>query len=60
MQKEFSKTEKGKNTIAEIPMKRAAALDELDGCLLFLTSNNASSYMRGAIIEMDGGWATIK
>jgi 3-oxoacyl-[acyl-carrier protein] reductase len=60
MQKEFGKTEEGKKTVAEIPMKRAAALDELDGCLLFVASNNASSYMTGAIIEMDGGWATIK
>lgn len=60
MQKEFGKTEEGRKTVAEIPMKRAAALDELDGCLLFVASNNASSYMTGAIIEMDGGWATIK
>ncbi|MGI9568919.1 MAG: SDR family oxidoreductase [Desulfobulbia bacterium] len=59
MQKEFGKTEEGKKTIAEIPLKRAAGLDELDGCLLFMASNNASSYMTGAIVEMDGGWATI-
>ena len=60
MQKEFGKTEEGKKTVAEIPMKRAAELDELDGCLLFMASNNASSYMTGAIVEMDGGWSTIK
>ena len=60
MQKEFGTTEEGKKTVAEIPMKRAAALDELSGCLLFMAPNNASSYMTGAIVEMDGGWATIK
>ena len=59
MQKEFGETEEGKKTIAEIPLKRAAGLDELDGCLLFMASNNASSYMTGAIVEMDGGCATI-
>ena len=60
MQREFAKTEEGKRTRAEIPMKRAAELEELDGCLLFLASNNASSYMTGGIVEMDGGWSTIK
>ena len=41
-------------------MRRAAVLDELDGCLLFMVSNTASSYMAGSIVEMDGGWAAIK
>ena len=53
------KTEEGKKTVAEIPMKRAATLEELDGCLLLLASNNASSYMTGATVEIDGGWATL-
>lgn len=59
MQIEFGKTDEGKKTVAQIPMKRAADLEELDGCLLFMASNRASSYMTGAIVEMDGGWATI-
>ena len=59
MQKEFVKTEEGKKTVAEIPMKRAAALEELDGCLLLMASNEASSYMTGATVEIDGGWATL-
>lgn len=59
MQREFGKTEEGKKTVAQIPMKRAAELEELDGCLLMLASNKASSYMTGATIEIDGGWATL-
>ncbi|CAM2754023.1 acetyoacetyl CoA reductase [Legionella steigerwaltii] len=53
---EFLKTEDGKKAIKSVPYKRAAELEELDGCILLLASN-ASSYMSGTIIKVDGGLA---
>jgi NAD(P)-dependent dehydrogenase (short-subunit alcohol dehydrogenase family) len=39
-------------------MGRAGELHELDGALLFLASE-ASSYVTGQIITVDGGWTAV-
>lgn len=40
------------------PMGRAGELEELDGVLLFL-AGDASSFVTGQIIHVDGGWTAI-
>jgi NAD(P)-dependent dehydrogenase (short-subunit alcohol dehydrogenase family) len=39
-------------------MGRPGAVNELDGVLLFLASD-ASSYVTGQVIVVDGGWTIV-
>ena len=51
---DFFKTEDGQSYIKSIPMNRLGLESELDGLLLLLASD-ASSFMTGSIIPVDGG-----
>lgn len=50
----FWETDAGKAMIKRIPQRRLGQLSELDGPLLLLASE-ASSYMTGSVIAVDGG-----
>lgn len=56
MVKAFLETDDGKKAVTSVPMKRAADLSELEGLMVFLASN-ASSYMSGSLLMIDGGLA---
>ena len=51
---DFFDTEEGQSYIKSIPMRRLGLESELDGILLLLASD-ASSFMTGSIIPVDGG-----
>ena len=51
---DFFGTEEGQGYISKIPMKRLGLESELDGALLLLASD-ASSFMTGSVITVDGG-----
>ena len=51
---DFFATEEGQGYISKIPMKRLGLEFELDGALLLLASD-ASSFMTGSVITVDGG-----
>ncbi|MET0391277.1 MAG: glucose 1-dehydrogenase [Polyangiales bacterium] len=52
--REFFGTEPGKQMIKRIPQRRLGELGDLDGPLLLLASD-ASRYMTGAVVPVDGG-----
>ncbi len=47
-------TPRGQAMVQRIPMRRIGDADELSGALLLLASD-ASSYMTGSVITVDGG-----
>lgn len=51
---EFFESDAGRALVKRIPVRRPGRLDELDGPLLLLASD-ASSYMTGSVIAVDGG-----
>ena len=50
----FWQSEAGKKMIGRIPKRRLGDLQDLDGPLLLLASD-ASAYMNGSVVEVDGG-----
>ena len=54
LNKKYFDTNEGKEMVKLIPQKRIGSADELDGALLLLYSD-ASSFMTGSIIRVDGG-----
>lgn len=51
---DFFATDAGANLVRRVPQRRLGKLEDLDGPLLLLSSD-ASAYMTGSIIAVDGG-----
>lgn len=47
---------RGNTIVAQTPMKRMGRADELIGCLLWLVSDEAASFVTGTVIAVDGGF----
>ena len=56
MNEEFLTSERGQEYVARFPPRRVGELHELTGPLLLLASD-ASSYMTGVALPVDGGHA---
>lgn len=54
MNREFFATEAGAALVQRLPQRRLGQAEELDGALLLLASN-ASAYITGAVLAVDGG-----
>ena len=51
---EFVESDQGKSMLKRMPQRRLGDLAELSGALLLLASD-ASSYMTGSVVTVDGG-----
>ncbi|MCL5267448.1 MAG: SDR family oxidoreductase [Bacteroidetes bacterium] len=51
--------ERRKSIFNHTPMARYGEPDELSGAMIWLASNNASSFVTGAIIPVDGGFTSM-
>lgn len=54
MNRDFLKSEAGQGMIKQVPQRRAGQPEDLDGALLLLASD-ASRYITGSVIVVDGG-----
>ena len=54
MNRQFFATQAGQRLIKRIPQRRLGQVDDLDGALLLLASD-ASRYITGSVITIDGG-----
>lgn len=50
-------TDRTKKIIAATPMGRFGKVEELNGCLLFLLDSEASGFITGTVIAIDGGFS---
>jgi NAD(P)-dependent dehydrogenase (short-subunit alcohol dehydrogenase family) len=57
--RDYFETDAGKRMLQRIPQKKLGAIDDLLGPLLLLASD-ASRYMTGSVISVDGGHAVSK
>ncbi len=58
-QEDGSYTERGGQIIGHTPMERFGKPDELAGAVVWLASNQASSFVTGQNIAVDGGFASV-
>ena len=57
MDKDGNFTDRSKKILSQTPMDRFGEKQELIGTLLFLASNEASGFVNGVIIPVDGGFS---
>jgi NAD(P)-dependent dehydrogenase (short-subunit alcohol dehydrogenase family) len=54
-----SYTERGRQIIGHTPMARFGSADELQGVVVWLASQRASSFVTGQNIAVDGGFSAM-
>jgi NAD(P)-dependent dehydrogenase (short-subunit alcohol dehydrogenase family) len=58
-QADGSLTQRGNTIIAHTPMGRFGTPDDLTGTLIWLVSNDASAFVTGTVIPVDGGFSAF-